>query len=374
MCFLFCFLSGKSQQLINEFQLTGTTLIKNKDFVYISYYNNIKEKGINDSCKITDGKFSLKGMISQPAVAFITLSRNGVIDEQTATIFIEPSVLKIKILSNPFTVSVLSGSKTNLEYDSLQKNKIILEEKYKKIIIAFAEKKDNEDRDELEKKLEPYYEGLQQLDFAFFAAHPQSFATGFLLQQYHRTLTADSLQLYYNAMGKTLKESIYGDKLKDVIQRKKSRRSGSKAPDFSSVSNTNQIISLSNFTGQYLILDFWAHWCVPCRQSSPNLIKLFNKYHNKGLEIISVADDDFTQNEWKKAIENDKVGIWCNILRGLKKDTLGEIDKTNSINDIYNVSLLPTKILIDQLGMIIGTYVGTEADEKLEKKLQKIFE
>lgn len=373
-CFLFCFLPGKSQQLVNQFQLAGTTLIKNKDVVYIGYYSNIKQKGINDSCKIMDGKFLFKGMISEPAIVFIRLSRDQIVDDETVIIFIEPSVMQIKLLSSPFTVELLSGSKTNLEYDSLQKKKNLLQEKYKKAIDEMKNRKDDENNDELGKKLEPYYDGLQQLDFAFFATHPQSFATGYLLQGYYATLDVDSLQSYYNAMGTILKESIYGDQLKDVIQRKKSRLPGHKAPDFSSVTNTNQIISLSDFNGRYIILDFWAHWCVPCRQTSPDLIKLFNKYHDKGLEIIGVADDDTEQGEWKKAIENDKVGIWYNVLRGLKKNTMEEIDKTKSINDMYNVHLLPTKILIDQSGMIIGTYEGTEADEKLEKKLSKIFE
>lgn len=113
---------------------------------------------------------------------------------------------------------------------------------------------------------------------------------------------------------------------------------------------------------------------MPCRKSSPDIIKLFNKYHDKGLEIIGVADDDFEQLEWRKAIENDKIGIWYNVLRGLKKNKLEEIDKTESLNDIYNVHALPTRILIDHSGMIIGTYEGTDADEKLQKKLSKLFE
>lgn len=374
VCFLFCFLSGKSQKLENEFQLTGTILIKNKDFVYISYYNNIKQKGINDSCKIMDGIFFLKGVISQPAVAFIRLDRTSRVDDQTAIIFIEPSVMKIKILSDPFKVDILSGSKTNLEYDSLQNKKNLLQIEYKKQLTEPAETTNDDNNDELQKRLEPYYYRLQQLDFAFFDEHPQSFATGFLLQQYYRTLTADSLQLYYDAMGYILKESIYGDQLKDVTRRKKTRLPGNRAPDFSTVTNTNQTISLSDFKGRYVLLDFWAHWCVPCRKSSPDLIKLFNKYHNKGLEIIGVADDDFKELEWRKAIENDKIGIWYNVLRGLKKNKLEEIDKTESLNDIYNVHALPTRILIDHSGMIIGTYEGTDADEKLQKKLSKLFE
>lgn len=373
MYFLVSFLSVKSQQGINEFQLTGTTMIKNKDFVYISYYNNIKQKGINDSCKITDGKFTLTGMISQPAAAFIRLDRSHIVDDQTATIIIEPSIMKIKVLPSPFRVEVLLGSKTTLEYDSLQKKKNLLDVTYIKLITELAHAKNQENFNELHNELDPYFEKLQKLDLDFIDAHPQSFATGFLLQDFYRDIKVDRLQLYYDAMGKSLQESIYGDRLKEVIQSKKSKNSGSKAPNFSSVTNTNQVISLSDFSGRYVILDFWAHWCIPCRQSSPNLIKLFNKYHGKGLEIISIADDDSAQDEWKKAIKNDNVDIWFNVLRGIKKNAVGEVDKSKSINDIYNVSALPTKILIDQSGIIIGTYIGTEADKKLEEKLKKYF-
>ena len=374
MYFLISFFSVKSQQVIFEFQLTGTTMIKNKDFVYISYYNNIKQKGINDSCKITDGKFTLRGKISQPAVAFVRLDRSQNLDDQSATIFIEPSLMKFKIMESPFTVDVLSGSKTTIEYDSLQKQQKLLDLTYIKLITKLANTKNNEDFDKLHKELEPYYEKVQKLNFAFIDAHPQSFATGFLLQNYMSDLPVDRLQLYYDAMGKDLQESIYGDRFKDIIQRKKIRKSGSKAPNFSSVTNTNQVISLSDFSGRYVLLDFWAHWCIPCRQSSPDLIKLFNKYHGKGLEIISIADDDYAQDEWKKAIKNDKIDIWYNVLRGIKKNAVGEIDKSKSLNDIYDVSVLPTKILIDQSGIIIGTYKGTEADKKLAEKLQKLFQ
>ncbi len=363
-----------SQPVGQSFQIDGTLISPVYGTIYFSYYSSIRKKRIDDSCKIVRGKFAFRGMLSEPAVAFLSLTKEIPINSQTTNMFIEPGLMKLKLTTDPVKVKMISGKKTQSEYENLNAKKKILETIYKKTIAEFETEEDGKRKDEIEIELAPYYKATRQLDIDFFTTHPQSFVTGFLLQYYYRSISIDSLQAYYNAMGEILKESIYGDQLQDIIQRKILRVSGKKAPDFTSLTNSRQIISLSDFKGRYVILDFWAHWCVPCRQSLPGLIQLFNKYHDKGLEIIGVADDDTSQDEWKQAIENDKVGIWYNVLRGLKKSALGDIDKTKSINDLYNVNLLPTKILIDQSGSIIGTYVGTEADEKLEKKLQKIFE
>ncbi|MEO6720483.1 MAG: TlpA disulfide reductase family protein [Ferruginibacter sp.] len=363
-------LSGKGQPLPKVFYLNGSAITEKQDKVYLSYYSNTLQKGINDSCKIIDGHFFFKGLTNDPAVAFVRLSRDRVVDDQTAIIFIEPVKMEIKLTSSPFEVVMSSGSKTQLEYDSLNEKKKLLREKYKQIITEFE--KGNKDRPEI--KMEPFYEELRQLDYTFFASHPHSFATGYMLQFYYRQLSADALRKYYYNMDNTLRTSIYGIRLKDLIPKIKLTLPGKRAPEFTSTTYKNEPTSLSNFQGQYVLLDFWADWCVPCRQNFPHLLKLYAKYHNKGLEIIGVADNDFQQVAWKRAIENDKIGIWHNVLRGLQKSEMEAIDKTNSINDKYNVSLLPTKVLIDPSGIIIGRYEGTEGDEQLELKLKEIFE
>ncbi len=366
-------LYGKSQSLKDKFQIHGSIDIKQGDMIYLNYYSNLKEKGVNDSCKIQDGYFFFKGMISEPAVAFIKLSRDKNIDDKTAIMFIEPTNMKVKLCSNPFTVMMLSGSKTHIDFNSLNFKRKILNLKHKKIIEDFEKEKEYQKQDDLKINIDSLYAEIKQLEINFFATHPQSFVTGYLLQSYYRKLPPDSLQMYYNNMNEKLRKSIYGVQLKDQIYIKRSTMPAQKAPDFKTVTLDNKLIKLTDFEGRYVILDFWAHWCVPCRKSFPHLIGLFNKYHNKGLDIIGVADDDFMQDAWKKAIENDKVGIWYHILRGIKKNKVEEVDKTESINDAFNVNILPTKILIDQKGIIIGRYEGTEADHKLEKILQEIF-
>jgi len=363
-------LFGIGQPLSEVFYLKGSAIAENQDKVYINYYSNTLQKGISDSCKIIDGRFFFKGFTTDPAVVFVKLTRDKVIDDQTAIIFIEPTKMEIRIATNPFEVVMVSGSKTQFEYDSLNEKKKMIREKHKQVITEFE--KGNKDKPDVE--MESYYEELRLLDCNFFTSHPNSFVTGYLLQFYYRQLPTDTLRKYYYNMNKALQSSIYGIRLKELIPKLKLGLAGIRAPDFTSISYTKKIISLANFQGQYVLLDFWADWCVPCRKNFPSLIKLYNKYHDKGLEIMGVADNDFKEEAWKKAIESDKVGMWHHVLRGLQKNEKGEIDQTKSINEKYNIMLLPTKILIDPSGIIIGRYKGTEGDGLLEVKLQEIFE
>ena len=131
---------------------------------------------------------------------------------------------------------------------------------------------------------------------------------------------------------------------------------------------------LSAFRGNCVLLDFWASWCVPCRNSSPHLLELYRQYHDKGFDIIGIADDDNKPDEWKKAVAKDNVGVWHHILRGIdrKKIQNGE-DNPNDISETFGVHSLPTKILIDKDGKIIGRYdKGT--DEELAAMDKKIAE
>jgi thiol-disulfide isomerase/thioredoxin len=135
-------------------------------------------------------------------------------------------------------------------------------------------------------------------------------------------------------------------------------------------------LKLTDFRGKYVLVDFWASWCVPCRAGNPHLLSLYAKYKDKGFEIIGVSDDDSNHEAWKKAVEKDGIGVWKHVLRGLKRDPNSEygFDKSASISDRYGISSLPTKILIDPAGVIIGRYGGGgEDDAAMDKKLAEVF-
>jgi len=130
------------------------------------------------------------------------------------------------------------------------------------------------------------------------------------------------------------------------------------------------LLTLSAFRGKYVLLDFWASWCVPCRHSHPHLINLYNKYKDKGFDIIGIASDMGREAVWKEAIEKDNVGIWHHVLEGEKK--AASKNDSDSISNQYGVAALPTKILIDPKGKIIGRYTGDGGNE-LDIELSKIF-
>ena len=123
--------------------------------------------------------------------------------------------------------------------------------------------------------------------------------------------------------------------------------------------------------GKYVILDFWASWCVPCRQSFPHVKELYEKYHQKGLEVFCVADNDDSEDAWKKAIEKDGVEMFIHVLCGRENDQgMQKPDYSGDISKAYAVHFLPTKYLIDNEGKIVGKF----DDVTLDIKLKEIFD
>jgi thiol-disulfide isomerase/thioredoxin len=150
---------------------------------------------------------------------------------------------------------------------------------------------------------------------------------------------------------------------------------GSTAASFSTIDINGKPIKLSDFKGKYVLLDFWASWCVPCRKSNPHLIEIYHQYKAKGFDIIGVSDDDTRQMQWRNAVKHDSTGIWHQILRGAGKITAQKSSgNSKDLHQLYSIQSLPTKILIDPTGKIIGRYGDNDTtDDDLDKKLKEIF-
>jgi peroxiredoxin len=126
---------------------------------------------------------------------------------------------------------------------------------------------------------------------------------------------------------------------------------GQTAADLSLPDLNGKFVSLSELKGKVILIDFWASWCGPCRHNNPRLVKLYNKYHDKGLEIYGISLDEDSE-DWKKAVLHDKLR-WIQVI-----DDKGWAAPSASI---YGVDMIPSSFLIDKQGVIRS--VNTEGPE-----------
>jgi peroxiredoxin len=136
---------------------------------------------------------------------------------------------------------------------------------------------------------------------------------------------------------------------------------GTVAPDFTLPDPQSKAVTLSSFRGKYVLLDFWASWCGPCRQENKHTVEIYKKYKDKGFEIIGVSLDKSAQ-AWQEAIQKD----------GLTWPQVSDLKEWNSEAGIkYDIQQLPTTFLLDKKGVIIAIDLR---DSDLDKELENIFE
>ena len=371
-CLLISFLFSLSILNAQSFEINGKIDNAPNKILYISYYSTYLNKGVTDTCSINDKQFVFKGRISMPTLATIRLVNNRSF-ENVAIIFIEPGIMNLYLNADSMSNAVLAGSGAQREYDTLKSLQNELYSKYKSVLDSIKLLSAGNESEQLQKREQEYYQKYWNLDSTFMLSHPQSIVTAFFLPPYFRKMDKEGIIDYYKNMGENLQSSIYGTQVADYIEKLSRASIGDSYTDFERTDVNNKQIALHQFKGKYILLDFWASWCVPCREENPHMIKLFKKYNEKGLEIISIADDDDHVNKWKEAINKDGTGIWYHVLRGSNKEkAMNGIFNPIDLNNLYGVRVLPTKILIDTEGKIIYNS-SRKNDYDLDEMLKNIF-
>jgi len=166
----------------------------------------------------------------------------------------------------------------------------------------------------------------------------------------------------FNSLSEKAKNSPSGKKIQKYLEANQDIALGSKAPNFSAKTPEGDELSLEDALGKITIIDFWASWCKPCRIENPNVVKLYNKYHEKGLNIIGVSLDKGTQKDkWLKAIDDD----------GLTWQHVSNLEYWNEpIAKLYNVRSIPATFILDEDGNIIAKNLrGKRLEDKIAELL-----
>jgi len=352
-----------------SFFIKGEFKNHTKEIIYLAY-TPYKDINIKDSTVIINNKFSFTGTVKNPTIARFYVKENNIM--KSTELWLEPGTLRVKIKGDEFTELKVSGSASHNEYCKLLTAKEKIKKKYKIQLDSLKGVRDMKIIVPMRERLAPYFVEMEKVEIDFFKRNPTSFITAYMLRFYTGSLPLDSLMLFYERMSLNVKNSLYGSYLLNEISKIKMGSPGNIASDFQSVTHTGLGLMLSSYKGKYVLLDFWASWCVPCRKEHPALIEMYEKYKSQGIEFIGIADDDERKETWVKAIQQDGLP-WPQVLRGLQTDeiTLKRTKENNDINGLYGIHSLPTLLLIDPAGMIIGRYEENIND--LKNDLNKIF-
>jgi len=173
-------------------------------------------------------------------------------------------------------------------------------------------------------------------------------------------INPDSIDKLYQTLSPALKELPTAKRILQKLIAARTLTIGNIFKDIPLKDTIGKNISISNFKGKYILIEFWASWCGPCRLENPNLIALHNKYKSANFQIVGITLDDLSsKREWLSAISDDKIGIWPQL-----SDFDGEAKKA------YNVIAVPDNFLINPDGKIIAKKISGEA---LNEQLKKIF-
>lgn len=193
--------------------------------------------------------------------------------------------------------------------------------------------------------------------------HPKSVAATYILyRHFSYRLSYQGIDSNLALIDTSLYHLQYIPVLRALSNTLKHLQPGNPAPDFSCPDSSGIAISLSSRFGKYLLVDFWASWCGPCREENPNYVRIYSKYHAKGFDMLGISLDRKRKN-WIKAIHADKLG-W---------EQLSDLAAWNCAPaKLYGVRAIPSNILLDPKGTIVArNLMGEALDKKLGELLGK---
>jgi len=314
-----------------------------------------------DSASLVDGKFMMSGQADEVEMVYLVSDafRGGV------PIFLENTDISVSLHKDSIQNVVISGSETQLVYDQAKSEMDAYDEIWQDYYYNTYRFLTDDEKAQNEAFLNSIYDSAQVVkkDYiqTYVTENNSNIASAQILIDQEDALGSDLIVELYDGLSTDVKSSKLGKQLSDRVKIIKKTSIGQPLIDFVMNDTTGNPIKLSEATkGKYVLVDFWAAWCGPCRRENPNVVDNYKKYNADGFDVFGVSFDEKKDN-WLKAINDDHL-TWTQV-----SDLQGW---NNAAGKLYGIRSIPQNILLNPEGIIIEKNLRGEA---LGEKLKEIF-
>jgi peroxiredoxin len=338
--------------------------VKGMDSGWIYFAHTDSNGYVQDSAHIKGYQFTYMGKVAEPSLYYFWLKHEGDDMARRADFFVEDTVIEMKVDKDSLQKTEITGSPVEDQYMQYKKalnpimsKKLALDKSY----VEAAQKENKVAIDSIEKQYEQIENDEHQLILNYIEKNPSSVVGAWsVVRNFLYDSDVKTLEKIYSEFTPDVQKSQFAKTIKKQLDIEEHLQVGMVAPDLTENDTTGKPVSLSSFRGKYLLVDFWASWCGPCRRENPNVLAAYKKYKDKNFTILGVSLDESKQ-AWEKAINDDGL-VWNHIsdLKGWKNQAAAQ----------YGIRGIPSNYLLDPDGKILGHNLR---GEDLEKTLASVI-
>ncbi|WP_235884589.1 TlpA disulfide reductase family protein [Pedobacter hiemivivus] len=350
----------------DKFEIAGKLSKAGADKMVMLSYKNSEGKDAKDSAVVKNGKFALSGTTAFANKAYLSLvplkkdttRKRGQSDYKE--FYLEKGKYQVVAADSMVNASITGGQAQKDFLDYTAKTSALLT--YFKDItqrftkVYYAKVKDTVAIKTIQAEARPVHAKIEAALDSFIFSHPDSYVTIDLISE-NKTAVIDptTFEPYYKILSPKVLASFTGQRLTAKYDKAKQISIG-KAIDFTQTDDKGNEFKLSSLRGKYVLVDFWASWCVPCRAENPHLLKAYNQLKTKGFEIVGISLDE-TKAAWLNAVKHDGMP-WIQVsdLKGFNTEIAVK----------YGISAIPQNFLINPEGIIVAKNLrGEDVDQKI---------
>ncbi len=343
------------------FAINGTISGMDSGWVYFGHTDSTGFK--KDSSHVKNHQFAYLGKVSEPSLYYVWMPTPQGVMLKTFGFFIEDTTLQMNVNKDSISKTVVTGSRVNDLYIAYEEALKPIKSKMDALDKSYTEAAHAGNKTIID-SLEKVYDKLsaEEIDanVSYALNNPNSVIGAWAIKKMLYNFDLAKLKKVYPAFSPAVQQSSFAKEIKKEMDIMDRTAIGQMAPDFTQNDSTGKPLALASFKGKYVLVDFWASWCGPCRRENPNVVEAYKKFKGKNFTILGVSLDD-NKEAWVKAVNTDGLA-WNHVcdMKGWK----------NAVAAEYGIRAVPSNFLIDPSGKILAHNLRGEV---LQDTLAKIL-